>query len=231
MGLLIPLCLVIVRDYPAGWQAPAGEDSGPAQEKGQGKDTAFIRQLHRDSRFWLLAAGMACNSFCCVGLYHISTFPETLGFPGSFAALMLSVHSIGAIASKLIMGQLFDKKGLKGGILLGSAGAAAAYLLMVLASLQPAKPLIVAAILCYGLSFGSQSLYTSAIISRVFDIRYYSIVAGEIAVFTLMASAFSNPIVSGLYDITRSYTPAWILCSGMAVLALVCLMRLAGKQR
>ena len=128
------------------------------------------------------------------------------------------------------MGRLFDRKGIRGGVLLGSGCQILAYGLMVLTCMMPGKALLVASILAYGLSFGSQSLYSSSIISRIFDMDHYSIVAGELAVFVLLAGAFSNPVVSAVYDLTQSYAAAWIVCLAMGAVALVCLMSLGKKK-
>ena len=232
MAILLPLCFFIVKDWPEG-QGPA---AGISAEKGEGDaqktdSKSFVAQLHKDRRFWMLAVGLMANSFCCVGLYHLSTFAQSLNFEGSFAAMMISVHSIGAVMSKLLMGKLFDKKGIRGGVALGSGGQIAAYGLMVLACLHPSKTLLVASILAYGLSFGSQSLYTSGIVSRIFDMDHYSIVAGELAVFVLLAGAFSNPVVSAIYDMTQSYTAAWVICLAMGFVAMVSLWSLGKKTK
>ncbi len=231
MAILVPLCFFIVKDWPEGTQpasAPKAGEDGESAPKGDVK--SFTAQLHKDGRFWLLAIGLMANSFCCVGLYHISTFAQSLAFDPGFAAMMISVHSIGAVVSKLLMGKLFDRKGIRGGVLLGSGCQILAYGLMILACMMPGKALLVASILAYGLSFGSQSLYSSSIISRIFDMEYYSIVAGELAVFVLLAGAFSNPVVSAVYDMTHSYSIAWTLCLAMGAVALVCLMSLGKKK-
>ena len=89
----------------------------------------------------------------------------------------------------------------------------------------------IASILCYGLSFGSQSLYSPSIISRTFGFEHYSLVAGEAAVFTLLGSAISNPVVSGSFDLTQSYTVSWIICLGMGLLSLVCFLSLVKRQK
>ena len=230
MAILVPLCFFIVKDWPDGVGSASGSAADGEKAASKEDSKSFSVQLHKDRRFWLLAIGLMANSFCCVGLYHISTFAQSLAFDAGFAAAMISVHSIGAVASKLLMGKLFDRKGIRGGVLLGSGCQILAYGLMVLTCMMPGKALLVASILAYGLSFGSQSLYSSSIISRIFDMDHYSIVAGELAVFVLLAGAFSNPVVSAVYDLTQSYAAAWIVCLAMGAVALVCLMSLGKKK-
>lgn len=229
LGLLVPLCLLIVKDYPPDKRGSDEVRKDEAAIKASNK--VYSAKLHKDPAFWLLGIGMLANSFCCVGLYHISAFSESLGTGAQFAALMLSVHSVGAIISKLLMGTLFDRFGLRSGIWLGSGGASLAFGLMVLAAVSGSRVLLVASILCYGLSFGSQSLYSPSIISRTFGFEHYSLVAGEAAVFTLLGSAISNPVVSGSFDLTQSYTVSWIICLGMGLLGLVCLLSLVKRQK
>ena len=229
LAVLVPLCALVVKDYPPDYE----EDNDQLKDEKsiRAENKRFSSGLHKDPSYWIMALGLLMNAFCCVGLYHISAFSESLGTGTKMAALMLSLHSVGAIVSKLIMGRLFDRFGLRGGILLGSGGASLAYGLMLFAALNGSRVLLIAGIACFGLSFGSQSLYSPAIISRAYDLTHYSLVAGEMSVFTLLGSALSNPIISWAFDLTQSYATAWAICLAAGFVALISLLLLSRRVR
>jgi len=61
--------------------------------------------------------------------------------------------------------------------------------------------------------------------------EHYSEVCGEAAVFNLLAGVVSNPLLSGLYDLTGGYTLAWCVCLGFSVASLLLLLRAIAARR
>ena len=108
MLLVSPLALIFVRDYPDGYE----EQIRAEEPEGPGEKADFVT-LFKDPRFLLIAVGMGCISFIGCSLYHISSYVQSLGYDAQFGATVISLYNFVCIFSKMIMGRLFDRKGLR----------------------------------------------------------------------------------------------------------------------
>ena len=144
--------------------------------------------------------------------------------------MMVSFYSFINIFSKVGMGMLFDKLGLKAGVLLGVFGTLGCYVFMFIASGIPSVPMIAVFSFLFGIGLATQSIFMPSLVSGVYGQEKYSTIYGRISVFTLMASAISNPIISSVYDVTKSYRIAWMICIVIALLCGICLL-MACRER
>lgn len=249
IGLIImcidaPLCLLIVRNYPKEREAKA-ENGGvsPAESRTENRTVAAeccedestrtgpaSANIYRTRKFWLLTAGLFCNSFACVALYHIPAFIQSLGYSAGLAARLVSFYSFVNIFAKLIMGALFDKLGLKAGVLFGSLGTLGCYLFMIGAALAPGGVMLVLFCFLFGIGLATQSMFVPSLVGGLYGEEQYSIIYGRISVFTLMAGGISNPAISLIFDITGSYLIAWFVCSVIALLCGICLLAACRKS-
>lgn len=234
IGLIItcidaPLCLLVVRNYPKN-REPAPSAQPPAAPEKAPKTTAPTlasptRSFYREPKFWFLTAGMFCNSFACVALYHIPAFIQSLGYTAELAAKMVSFYSFVNIFSKVIMGVLFDRFGLRSGVIMGVAGTFGCYVFMLVAAVTPNAVLLVVFSFLFGIGLATQSMFAPSLIGGIYGEAQYSIIYGRISVFTLMASGISNPAISAVYDVTHSYMFAWVICIVISVLCGLCLLQ------
>lgn len=249
IGLIImcvdaPLCLLIVRDSPAGLKnaCPAGEstdeicsDKNPSEaEKGAdlpANEDAQAMRYYKEPRFWLLTAGLFCNSFACVALYHIPAFIQSLGYTAELAAKMVSFYSFINIFAKITMGVLFDRFGMKSGVLFGVFGTFGCYLFMLAAAAAPSGALLVIFSFLFGIGLATQSMFVPSLIGGIYGEKQYSIIYGRISVFTLLAGGISNPVISAVFDVTQSYLIAWIICIVISVLCGACLLATCGARK
>ena len=227
MLIVAPLCLLIVRNYPEG-EEKSVENAAHRASKSQ--KPKFDKALYKEKRFWLLTAGLFFNSFACVALYHIPAFIQSLGYTAAFAAMMVSFYSFINIFSKVGMGMLVDKHGLKAGGLGGVVGTLGCYVFMFIASGIPSVPMIAVFSFLFGIGLATQSIFMPSLVSGVYGQEKYSTIYGRISVFTLMASARSNPIISSVYEVTKSYRMAWLICIVIALLCGICLL-MACRER
>lgn len=231
-----PLCLLIVRNYPKE-KAEAGVENAAVGVKtaaaGQEKKTAVPappENIYRTPQFWLLTAGMFCNSFACVALYHIPAFIQSLGYSAALAAWMVSFYSFINIFAKLTMGVLFDRFGMKSGILFGVLGTALCYFFMIAASFVPSGAMLMIFCFSFGIGLATQSMFAPSLIGGIYGEKQYSIIYGRVSVFTLLAGGISNPLISAVFDTTGSYRTAWMLCLLVSVLCGVCLLAACRKS-
>ncbi len=228
MCLVAPLGMLVIREHPEGMEDEA-EKRGMRAAAGQ--RPVFDRALYKESRFWLLTAGLFFNSFACVALYHIPAFIQSLGYTAGYAAAMVSFYSFINIFSKIGMGVSFDRLGLRAGVLMGVLGTLGCYIFMLAASVVPATPLILLFSFMFGIGLATQSMFVPSLISGIYGSERYSIIYGRISVFTMLASGISNPLISAVYDTTGSYSLAWAICIVISALCGICLLMACGAGK
>lgn len=224
--LVAPICLFVIRDHPEGAQeeAPepqAGPEEGPSES------------IYKNPNFWLYIVGMCANAFSFGIMYHMSAFIQSAGYAAAVAASMISLYNMVCIFGKMGVGWIFDRLGLRPGILFVTVGTISSFVLMLVLLGTPSMAVLVLAAAAFGIGNVSQSMFSPALISNIFGVKRYSEVYGISASFTMLVSAFSNPVISGLYDATGSYRLSWTLCLCTAAAGAVCLLwvsRRAQKQ-
>ena len=124
----------------------------------------------------------------------------------------------------MMMGRLFDRKGLKAGILFGALGICGSYFLMALSVFWSSAWFLVVIALFYGIGNTCQSITAPSLVSGVFGVRNYSEVYAKISTVTMVVGAVSTPVLSAIYEASGSYLTAWIVCLVLSFVSTVCLM-------
>lgn len=217
--LLSPLALVLLRDYPENYKEMIMEES-PKTEAGGGD----IKNLLKDKRFLLIAAGMTGISFIGCSLYHISSYVQSLGYDAQFGATVIAVYNFICIFSKMIMGKLFDKKGLKAGIWFGAIGIIGSYFLMSISIFKSSVLLLLVIAFFYGIGNTCQSITAASMVAGVFGVKNYSEIYSKMTTVTMVAGAISTPILSEIYEINGNYFIAWVVCTIVSIVSTICLL-------
>lgn len=219
VALLSPLTLGLIKDYPAGYEEMVQKES-PRERNGK---TGFFTRL-RDVRFLLICAGMACISFMGCSLYHISSWVQSLGYDAQFGAFVISLYNFVCIFAKLIMGRLFDRRGLWAGVLFGVFGTCGSFLLMAVSVVNSSPALLILIALLYGIGNTCQSITAPSLVSGVFGVRDYSEIYAELSAVTMVVGAVSTPALSALYERSGNYFGAWTLCLALSACSAVMLL-------
>lgn len=217
--LLSPLALLLVRDYPAGYEEMIREET--PKEEGTKAD---FRSLFKDRRFLLVCGGMGCISFIGCSLYHISSYVQSLGYDAQFGATVISLYNFVCIFSKMIMGRLFDRKGMKAGILFGALGIIGSYFLMTISIFKSSTALLILIALFYGIGNTCQSITAPSLVSGIFGVKNYSEIYSKMTTVTMVVSAVSTPVLSAMYEAGGNYFVAWAVCLALSVVSTVCLL-------
>lgn len=217
--LLSPLALLIVRDYPTGYEEMIREET----PKEEGTKADFLSLL-KDKRFLLVCGGMGCISFIGCSLYHISSYVQSLGYDAQFGATVISLYNFVCIFSKMIMGRLFDKKGLKAGIWFGALGIIGSYFLMTISIFKSSTALLILIALFYGIGNTCQSITAPSLVSGIFGVKNYSEIYSKMTTVTMVVSAVSTPVLSAMYEAGGNYLAAWAVCLVLSVVSTVCLL-------
>lgn len=224
VGMLViaPLALLIVRDYPDNYQEILAEEA-PAEKAAK---IDFISLL-KNKQFLLLCLGMSGISFVGCSLYHMSSYVQSVGFSAQTGATVISLYNFVCIFSKMTMGKLFDKKGMKAGILFGAVGLLVSYSLMTVSLFVPNLALIMVMAVFYGIGNTCQSITAPSMVAGIFGVANYSEVYAKMSTITLVVSAVSTPIISFFYESSGSYLIPWLMCIGFSVISTAGLMAAA----
>lgn len=216
--LVVPCMIFIVKDHPSdiGLEPFGGikksENNEVIEEKG-----FTLSEATKKPYFWLYLpiVTISCASASSM-IQNISPYVTDLGYDPTVAA-SLSALSLGILAvCKIILGQIYDKKGnLFGSVLSISC--------------------ITIAALCYASAVNSTFLYIGLVISglgiafttvgfpintqTMFGNKDYSAIYGIVASFTSIGTAIGSPITSMIYDATGSYRIAWVMWGTLCLIS------------
>ena len=231
--LVVPCTVFIIKDDPAekGLQpyggAPKAVDNAPVVEE----DGLTLAQARKKAYFWMFLPLVTLSSAAaCSMVQNVSPYVTDLGFDPTVAA-SLSALSLGVLAAcKVLLGQIYDKKG---------------SLFTTVMSLA----CLVAAAACYGSAVNTAFLYAGIFISglgiayttvgypintqSMFGKKDYSAIYGNVASFSSIGTAIGSPITSMIYDATGSYRMAWFMwaaVNAVAIIVFIALTKMAEKD-
>ena len=231
--LVVPCTVFIIKDYPSdkGLEPlggmPKADINTPVADDGM-----TLAQARKKSYFWIFLPLVTLSSAAaCSMVQNVSPYVTDLGFDPTVAA-SLSALSLGVLAAcKVILGQIYDKKG---------------SLFTTVMSLA----CLVAAAACYASAVNTAFLYAGIFISglgiayttvgypintqSMFGKKDYSAIYGNVASFSSIGTAIGSPITSMIYDATGSYRMAWFMwaaVNAVAIFVFIALNRMAEKDK
>ncbi len=210
--ILVPLTFLVIRSKPSDkGLVPLGADEAPAADAAAAKPAATevgipLKELQKKPVFWIYVVAIFVMLLTMGALYHMA--PHVTGMLGAAAAArFVSIFSLIAIFGKLLMGVVFDKWGVKAGILMGTVCMGLCFVFLLIAK-NFAMLLPVA--LFYGLGSSHATIFPPTLTSRLFGTKYYGETFGFVNSFASLSMAVNNLVYAAAYDATGTYTLAWI---------------------
>ncbi|MBR5520572.1 MAG: MFS transporter [Oscillospiraceae bacterium] len=231
--LVVPCTVFIIKNDPAdkGLEPYGGAkkpmESAPVVEA----EGMTLAQARKKAYFWMyLPLVTLTSAAACSMVQNVSPYVTDLGFDPTVAA-SLSALSLGILAGcKVLLGQIFDKKG-------------------SLFSTVMSLICMGVACFCYASATNSAFLYAGLVISglgiayttvgypintqAMFGKKDYSAVYGNVASFSAIGTALGSPVTSIIYDATGSYRMAWAMwavVNAVAVFVFIALTKMAEKD-
>lgn len=215
------LVLAIASAMIAPLAAGAAERNRPAGSLVQPQTTReALREAFTQRSFWLLTLGFFVCGFQVVFIgTHLPAYITDRGLSGDVGMLALALIGLFNIFGSYGFGAAagyVSKKYLLAGIYLARSAAIALFLVLPLTSASVA---VFAAMM--GLLWLSTVPLTNGLVAQVFGVRYMAMLSGFVF-FSHQVGSFLGVWLGGvLFDRTGSYTPAWVLCIALGVLAAV----------
>ena len=168
----------------------------------------------RTRSFYAIVGALALGNFGHAGVFPqlIPHFTE-LGVPVTWAAITVTVMAVAGLISKPTFGYLSERMTARRAMMLTLSGQCVGSVLLVI---SPAAAWVGLPI--FGVSMGAHSALMPLLVQESFGARYFGSIMGTVTMFTLIPFGLA-PIIAGLtFDVTQSYTLAYL---GFAVLFVI----------
>jgi MFS family permease len=209
---------------------PAPRDCGPAVAGGP-RVTPSLGSVLRDTRFWILAAcyGLAIMAEMSA-LVHQVPYALDRNIDKVAAASSLGLIGMASIAGRFFFGWLADRMhDAKYASVLGFVLMIGGMLLLLKAG--SAKMLMVYALL-FGFGYGSISTMMPFLLADRFGRHLLGAAYGMLTFLCAGIGGGIGPVITGyVYDLTGSYTSAWLLNLAALVIAAVLILALRPRGR
>jgi len=224
--LSIPIVLIVVRTRPG---SVASERRSQVNYSIRLPGYEVSEALLSRS-FWMVILVTICYGFVAAAVaLHLAPFIIRLGYTGNVAAIALSVFQIAAGVTKLSLGALTDRRGVKISIVIAFLGGAVGAMALV-ASSYPW--LLIIGIIGMGMSLSPVSLIPLLLADST-GLRRFATLQGIQALILFLAVA-AGPFIQGwLYDLSGSYVTSFRILAVVAVLGALLTMtckRYQGEQ-
>ncbi len=214
--ILIPTSIFLVRESPKEkGLLPMGAKPGAGNEEVlTGISTG---KYLKTGSFWLLAVTMFIIGFINMGMQNNFSIYMTgeIGQSADFAANVFTVVMGIQIFGKIILGAVYDKKGVK-------FGAIYCTILFILAVVTFMRSGSTAMAILFGALFGLVCSMTTVtppyLTALVVGRKYYSSIYGLLSLFYGVGVAIGPVVAAKVFDATGSYNPAWIAYAVLSVL-------------
>ena len=209
--IVIPLIAALVRTRPvaqAGDQVPAaaGDLAVPGLE---------LREALRSRSFWMIAIAEVSFATAGVGVrVHLIPYLTGVGYTPTIAAGLFAAMFVFSAIGSFAVGSLGDRRG--GRVMLTAVFVAGAAGIAVLLGAEHFAA-VVAFVLVFGLVRETHLL--PLVIGESLGVRRLGSILGLQASFTTFGFAAGPAIAGRIFDVTGSYSGAWILFTGMALVS------------
>ena len=171
--------------------------------------------------FYISAIVVFLTGFMLQGIAGVyGAHLKDVGFDPGIIATITSVYSLTLTASKITVGILYDRFGLRFIMALCQGSAAVSLVLLVLLAVTPIGTVMAFAFaILYALSLPLETLVIPLIVNDLFGSAAFDKLFGVFAALNYAGYAVSAPIVNLCYDTTGSYNAIFLVFAGLTVAA------------
>ncbi len=188
---------------------------------------ALWRSVLRKQDFWTLAG---INFFCCVchsiPLVHVVAFAQNAGLSAFASAWVLALLSLSSIAGRLVWGLFADRHGVRLALML-TLFIQGALVLWLVDTQDPVIFFLYA--LVWGFGFGGVNTQYGVVAREVFGPRLFGPGFSGQMCFSMLGMAVGAVLGGSLYDLSHSYTVAWLISFGAGLISALLAMDLLAQ--
>lgn len=212
------LVLLLVKEQPA------GEEKTPntvAKKKPKGETWAGVEfaVAKKQGFFYVALVCVFFTGFMLQGIHGVAaTHMKDVKLDSGYITMLLSISSVVLTASKFLTGAVFDKFGLRVAAAFCSVAAVISMTALALVGNTTGGN---ASAMVYGivsaLALPLETIMLPLYAADLFGEKDYSKMVGIFVAVNYAGYALSSPVINGVYDICRSYVPAFALCAVLMV--------------
>ena len=186
--MTLPVSVLLLRRSPedVGCRPYGAEDDAALTGESCPLEGVPSSRAKRESAFWRLIAAALLGAFSCAYYAHLCPLGIYFGYGSVIGALMVSCSMAGNVASKLLLGPVYDRFGLRAALFISTTITAAGFLLLLVDSM----PVRIVGSCLYGCSMGLSTVMRPIAIRDVYGTRDY----GDLLPFGSMASTLGTSI-------------------------------------
>lgn len=227
-ALVIPPVLLF---FPA---APA-KSAAPARERAEKTSDWTVTQALRSPLFWLLFGSRVLASMGNqVVVTHQIAYAVDVGFSKLFAASVFGLMGIWSIFGRIFFGYLADRIKREAAFTWVQAVSMVGIVALLFLPENPISLFLYAYAVFYGLGQGSRALVLSAISADIFYGKNFGAILGYFTLSIGVGGAFGSWLGGFIYDVTGSYTSAFVIsigCFAVSVIAVWVARGMVAAQR
>lgn len=183
-----------------------------------------LREAIGIQQFWMICV-ISVSMFFCTYTIAAQIVPHAiaLGIPSTSAASVLSIIGVSSILGRLMMGNLCDRMGSR--IVMGICILTMVSSLLWLLTSSNLWMLWAFAV-PYGFSHGAYYASISPLVAGLFGLKAQGSLLGFVFCFGPVIGALGPVLAGEIFDLSRSYSQAFLLCAVFAVIALLMIILL-----
>lgn len=223
---IILVAILIVPTPEAKNEKPYGYDkiNKAGSEKAQSVWLGITAgQAMKTPVFWIMCVAMFLGAIVVMGVQQCvaSSLQADFGYSQDLAAGVVSIFMIFICIGKLVIGWVFDKAGVKTGLVYSCVLLVVSMICMVLAdNLIMAYAFAVA----FGLGNMTSTVISTTMTSTTFGTKEYGTIYGTVTMFMTGGMSIGPVISAAIFDASGSYRNAWILYAVVSVVTTVLLL-------
>ena len=198
---------------------PYGEDETVKDEQPLVTGGLSLTQAIKTRRFWIFGS-MLFLFFFSEGaiIVHITPHAINIGIIAIIAASVTSIIAGGSVIGRLSMGFMSDKVG--GRLVLIACLTSATLALVWLLFAREVWMLYVFAVI-FGIGYGGIVVLQTVISAELFGLKFLGIILATLTLFATVGIALGSLLTGSIFDITGSYSLAFLICVIICALAII----------
>ncbi len=212
-------------DQRADGEAPGAEEARPRHAAVAAVRPAWIpSEAYRTRAYWLIFIGsIACQFpsffFTAHGILHL----KVAGITAAAAAWAMGLYTLGGLGGRIVGGVLVDKIAERFAFMIGLSFYVAGTFLALRINAQNLW-IADAAAMCYGAGMGSAFICLNTITGNYFGPAAFPRLNGTMMMLSGAVCSLAGVIGGKLFDLSGSYTPAFLLNLALCAAGLAALL-------
>ncbi len=219
--IIIPLAQFMKHSPQRVGLRPYGE-SGTVEDK---QSSALIaeglsfKQVIKTGQFWLFGLILFGGIFSVLVIsVHIVPYAVDIGISAMVAASILSIVLAGSVIGRISMGFISDRIGARR-VLITCLVALTLALIWLLFAKEIWMFYVFAVV--FGLAYGGVILLQPLVVAELFGLSSLGIIYGSVHFLGTIGGAVGAPLAGTIFDVTGSYSLAFLICVIIGVLAII----------